>query len=133
MFRRLRLCAAGGALAVTCSLGIAASSASAYVTSDISNITLTGSFATIGTTYTTSSDPSQDPQFKWLDAAGKATTIAAMNCSTFGEYGRVNFPAGDTSYGTLYPAGTGSCFFLRGRTQAGEGPMANPHDGRVKR
>jgi hypothetical protein len=135
MHQRLRLRAAGAALAATCALSVSATDAQAYVTSDIANITLGTSFAPLagGSTFSISADPAQHAQFRWLQAAGKATIISANNCNNLNEYGRINYPAGDTTYGTLFSGGTGTCFVVRGRTQTGEGAMANSHDGRLRR
>jgi hypothetical protein len=134
MSRRLRHAAASAALAAVCSLAIAAH-ADGYVTTDIANIVLGTSMGSIdgNQQYHISTGGDGSVQYRWLDTPGKATTITANGCSDLSEFGRNDFDAGSTSYKTLFFGLTSQCFRLRGKTQAGQGGMANPHDGRVKR
>ncbi|MEA2171787.1 MAG: hypothetical protein QOF76_5087 [Solirubrobacteraceae bacterium] len=126
----LRLLAA---LAAACAFGIFAAPASAYVTHDISNITLTESFSNIGSSaYHVSSGTDGGVAFRWLDAPGKDTVIRAVNCDGSTEYGRHTFSAGSIDFATLFSAGTNTCFQLQAKTVSGQGVMANPHNARVR-
>jgi hypothetical protein len=120
-------------LAPVCALAIFASSAQAYITHDISGITLTESYSYISPfEYHISSGTDGEVAFRWLDAPGKDTTIQAVGCIDTTELGHSNFSAGATGFQTLFNGFNNECFELRGRTQAGQGTMANPHSGRVR-
>jgi hypothetical protein len=130
MFRYVRRIAV---LAPVCALAIFAASAQAYTTHDINGITLTESYSYISPLqYHISSGTDGEVAFRWLDAPGKDTTIQAVSCNDNTELGRSNYSSGATGFQTLFYGFNNQCFQLRGRTQAGQGSMANPHNGRVR-
>lgn len=98
-------------------------------TNEIIDFNLTESLSTYST-YTTTS--SSGIQYRWVDSPWKATYITTANCFTNVSLGGANYSAGQTSYQLVGSAGSGVCFALRGRTQAGQGSMFF-YDGRLSR
>lgn len=128
---RVRLRALTFALAIA---GLAVpAEASAQVPNDLVdwNLTETTSSWGGGTNFHISSGYNL-AEFRWVDTPAKATVISANTCTTLAPYGSATIPINDAGYKTLFSAGSGTCFVLRGRTTAGSGSMTN-HDGRVRR
>jgi len=104
----------------------------AYVTSDLTDWNLTESTSTWPTQYHVASGTDGVVSFRWLDSPSKSTVISANRCSDLAQYGASSYGVNDTSYHGLFTGWAGLCFYLRGRTGAGQGSMVN-HDGRVQR
>lgn len=98
-------------------------------TSEIIDFNLTESLSTYGY-YTTTT--SSGIQYRWVDPPWKATYITTANCFTNAYLGAANYASWQTNYQTVGSAGSGVCFALRGRTQAGQGSMYY-YDGRLSR
>jgi hypothetical protein len=129
MDRRLRRAAITAAC--VCTLTFTAV-AYGYVTSDLTDWNLTESTSTWPTQYHIASGTDGWVAFRWLDSPNKTTVISANTCTDLAAYGSSGYGAGDTSYHNLFNGSAGTCFYLRGRTGAGQGSMVN-HDGRVQR
>jgi hypothetical protein len=129
MDRRLRRAAI--AAACVCTLTFTAV-AYGYVTSDLTDWNLTESTSTWPTQYHIASGTDGWVAFRWIDSPNKSTVISANTCTDLAAYGSSAYGVGDTGYHNLFNGGAGTCFYLRGRTGAGQGSMVN-HDGRVQR
>lgn len=129
MHRRFR--AFGVSVVVLACLAVTATAFA--VTTDLTNWNLTETTSTYGggTQFHISSGGSL-VQFRWLDSPNKTTVVSGNSCSDLTLYGVSSYGVGDTSYHSLFSAGGGLCFVMRGRTGAGQGSMVN-HDGRVDR
>jgi hypothetical protein len=72
-------------------------------------------------------------QYRWLDSPNKSTVISSNACSDMSVLGAPSsYGVGDTAYHNVGSSPQGSCFYVRGRTAAGQGSMSL-HDGRVNR
>jgi hypothetical protein len=125
------------ARAIACAGLLAAAlpaAAHAQVPYDVIDWNLTESASTCcgGTNFHLSSSGGGVAQYRWIDSPAKTTVISANGCIDLGLFGSATIPAGNTSYQTLFSAGAGACFVLRGRTAIGSGSMVN-HDGRLQR
>ena len=134
MSRRLRRAAACAALTAASVSAIGASTANAYVTTDITNFNLTESTSTYngGGPFHISQSGGGPVAYRWVDSPSKPTVISGNSCSDLGLFGKSSYSAGATSYHQLFYGFVGQCFVLRGRTADGYGSM-NLHDGRVRR
>jgi hypothetical protein len=134
MSRCLRHCAARTLLLATTLVAFGggfATIASADVTTDMNNWFVDTSYDPYGSQFTISSGGPHTAQFRWLDSPNQATNIFASQCSDNNALSSTLFyGVGDTSYQSLFTAGTGTCFRLWGATTSGS--MTN-HDGRVSR
>src|SRR5215813_1626435 len=95
------------------------------LTTDINDWNLTESVSSAGggTQFHVSAGGSL-VQYRWLDSPNKSTVISVNTCNDLALLGGPsNYGAGDTGYHNLWSGQPGSCFILRGRTAAGQGPM----------
>jgi hypothetical protein len=124
---RATLCAA------VCCVAALPATASAQVTTDLTDWSLTETVSTWGggTQFHISSG-SSTADYRWLNSPNKTTVISGNSCGDLTLYGSSTIGIGDTSYNNLFSAGTRLCFVLRGRTSSGSGSMVN-RDGRIKR
>ena len=120
------------ATAAALSLAIVAAP-SQGATTDINNITLDTTMSRISSSqWTTTAAQNGNVDWRWLSGPGKATVIAANDCATGVQLDSSTFSAGSSAWQRVWNGPAYACFYLRGRTQSGQGAMANPHDGRVR-
>ena len=111
--------------------GVVASTASAYVYTDIIDFNLTETTSTYGT-YSISSVGDNSAYYRWVDDPAHSTVISGNSCVDLALFGKADIPAHNTSYFRLFTGTPYQCFALRGRTATGAGSMYY-YDGRIQR
>ncbi len=110
---------------------VPATTAHAFVLTDIIDFNLTETTRTYGS-YSISSSGDWSAYYRWLDDPDHTTVISGNSCGDVSLYGKADIPAHNTSYHRLFGGAPGLCFLLRGRVAIGAGSMYY-HDGRLKR
>lgn len=137
MIRRPRRSAARASMtaAVMAALCLSVPSvAGAYLTSDLTDFNLTESVSLYGgTQYHIATGTDGVVSYRWVDSPSKQTIIGPGSCADGAPLATgYIYSASDTGYHTIYSGGAGLCFYVRGRTTSGQGPMTY-YDGRLQR
>lgn len=134
MHRRFRRRAGSAIVAAMAVSGVAATTALAFVTTDLNDFNLTESVSSYGggTQFHIASGTDGSVSYRWLDVPSKTTVISGNSCSDLANYGSTTIPSGNTSYTGLFSGWANLCFIVRGRTASGSGSMTF-YDGRIQR